>query len=85
VIGFAIDYYQARLWADLGGEAGADASVGRELDLADGRDSANNSEGRIEALEACLAALEHVDRNANLALVVQNWCEELAAGAVAKT
>ncbi len=30
------------------------------------------------ALDACLAALEHIDRNANLGLVVQRWCEELA-------
>jgi DNA polymerase-3 subunit delta' len=32
----------------------------------------------IHALDACLRSLEHVDRNANLGLVVQNWCEELA-------
>ncbi len=31
----------------------------------------------VQALDACLAALEHIDRNANLGLVIQNWCEEL--------
>ncbi len=31
----------------------------------------------IEALDASLAALEHVDRNANQALVIQAWCEGL--------
>ena len=37
----------------------------------------------VQALDACLAALEHIDRNANLGLVIQHWCEELA-GARAK-
>jgi DNA polymerase-3 subunit delta' len=32
----------------------------------------------VEASESCLAALENVDRNANLALVIQKWCEDLA-------
>jgi DNA polymerase-3 subunit delta' len=38
-----------------------------------------DSESAVQALDACLAALEHVDRNANMATVIQNWCEELAA------
>jgi hypothetical protein len=33
----------------------------------------------MNALDACLAALHYVDRNANLGMVIQNWCEELAA------
>jgi DNA polymerase-3 subunit delta' len=32
----------------------------------------------IQALDASLTALEHVDRNANIGLVVQAWCEALA-------
>lgn len=32
----------------------------------------------LQALEACLAALEQVDRNANLGLIIQHWCEELS-------
>ena len=31
----------------------------------------------IDALDACLVALEQIDRNANLGLVIQHWCEEL--------
>jgi DNA polymerase-3 subunit delta' len=31
----------------------------------------------IQALDACLSALEQVDRNANLGLVIQHWCEGL--------
>jgi hypothetical protein len=33
----------------------------------------------VQSIDACLAALEYVDRNANLATLTQNWCEELAA------
>src|SRR5207342_3634810 len=35
-------------------------------------------EADIQALESCLAALEQIDRNANLGLVIQHWCEELS-------
>ena len=38
----------------------------------------------IHALDACLSSLEYVDRNANLATVVQYWCEELAAAKIGK-
>ncbi len=31
----------------------------------------------LRALDACLTALEQIDRNANLGLVIQHWCEEL--------
>jgi DNA polymerase-3 subunit delta' len=34
-------------------------------------------EAIVRALEACLAALEQIDRNANLGLIIQHWCEEL--------
>jgi DNA polymerase-3 subunit delta' len=33
----------------------------------------------IAALGVCLSSLEHIDRNANLGIVIQHWCEELAA------
>jgi DNA polymerase-3 subunit delta' len=35
-----------------------------------------------QALDACLSALEQIDRNANLGLVIQNWCEGLAGGTI---
>jgi DNA polymerase III subunit delta' len=35
-------------------------------------------EADLQALESCLAALEQIDRNANLGLVIQHWCEELS-------
>jgi DNA polymerase III subunit delta' len=39
-------------------------------------DAANSS--AIAALDACLVAQEQVDRNANLGLVIQCWCENLS-------
>jgi hypothetical protein len=43
------------------------------------RRSGSELEQEVQILDACLSALEQVDRNANLGIVVQNWCEELAA------
>jgi DNA polymerase-3 subunit delta' len=36
------------------------------------------SELAVSALDACLTALEQVDRNANLTLIIQQWSDELA-------
>jgi DNA polymerase-3 subunit delta' len=36
------------------------------------------SDRPLRALDACLAAQEYVDRNANVALVIQHWSDELA-------
>lgn len=35
-------------------------------------------EADIQALDGCLLALEQIDRNANLGLVIQHWCEGLS-------
>jgi DNA polymerase-3 subunit delta' len=35
-------------------------------------------EADIQVLDACLLALEQIDRNANLGLVIQHWCEGLS-------
>src|SRR5215213_9654872 len=35
-------------------------------------------EANLQALDACLRGLEQIDRNANLGLVIQHWCEELS-------
>ena len=37
------------------------------------------ADASIRALDACLTALEQIDRNANLGLVIQSWCERLSA------
>jgi DNA polymerase-3 subunit delta' len=36
------------------------------------------AENALSALDASLAALEHIDRNANVGLVIQSWCESLS-------
>jgi DNA polymerase-3 subunit delta' len=41
--------------------------------------SSADLEPALQSMNACLAALEYIDRNANLGIVIQNWCEELAA------
>jgi DNA polymerase-3 subunit delta' len=71
VIGFAIEYHRSKLRSCLG--AGRDTVASDE-----------QSEGLIGALEASLSALEYIDRNANVGLVIQQWSEELSGGAVIK-
>jgi DNA polymerase III subunit delta' len=39
--------------------------------------SATQSETIAQALDACLDSLEHIDRNANMAILIQSWCEQL--------
>jgi DNA polymerase III subunit delta' len=53
VVGFAVEFYRARLRL-------------KQPPVAN-----------VRALDASLAALEQIDRNANLGLVIQNWCQEL--------
>jgi DNA polymerase III subunit delta' len=77
-------------------EAGKEASLRRErLRIVIGfaidqfraalcEDSDAQNEVAVESLDACLASLEHIDRNANLGMVIQHWCEELAAAKVGK-
>ncbi|HEX3598669.1 MAG TPA: DNA polymerase III subunit [Lacipirellulaceae bacterium] len=57
VVGFAIEFYRARL---------------RETP------QGNNLSPAVHALDACLTTLEYIDRNANVGLVLQHWCEQLS-------
>jgi hypothetical protein len=69
-------------------EAGKEASLRRErlrivigfvIEIYRSKLRANPlREADIQALDACLLALEQIDRNANLGLVIQHWCEELS-------
>jgi len=67
VIGFVIDYYRARM-RDSAGARQTNSSRASEL----------ASHPLLEPLEASLVALEQVDRNANLALVVSYWVVSLS-------
>ncbi|HEY3393639.1 MAG TPA: hypothetical protein VGK58_13085, partial [Lacipirellulaceae bacterium] len=73
VLGFAISYYRKRL-----GKAGANRQPGPSE-----RAPIEPTEAIVAALDACLAALEHIDRNANLGIVIQHWSETLGQPAAA--
>jgi DNA polymerase-3 subunit delta' len=70
-IGYVIDYYRARLLDEAGTLIEPQQTEHSRLPIVDPRPS-------LERLESCLAALEQVDRNANLALVVSYWLYSLA-------
>lgn len=44
--------------------------------------AASEARWATQALDACLSALEQIDRNANLGLVIQIWCEGLTGGII---
>ena len=73
VLGFAITYYRERL---------GEATVNRQ-DGPTKRASIEPTEAIVGALDACLAALGHIDRNANLGIVIQHWSETLGQPATA--
>ena len=73
VVGFAIDYLRDRLRIETGGVDCGQTNMHRPPNHA--------AHPSLEHLEACLAALEQVDRNANLALVVSYWLSSLARSA----
>jgi hypothetical protein len=68
VIGFVISYYRERL------------AVATDMNRneASGTGQYAMSETIIKALDACLAAQEQLERNANLGILIQNWSEALA-------
>jgi DNA polymerase III subunit delta' len=67
VLDFAISHYRQIL---------ASATNGHESGGLDRR-QVGAAEAVIGGLDACVAALEHLDRNANLAILIQNWSEAL--------
>jgi DNA polymerase III subunit delta' len=66
VISFAIAFYRHQLHSPAGA-----ASLGGSRDV-------ESIERGVQSLDACLSALEHVDRNANLAMVIQHWGDGLS-------
>jgi DNA polymerase III subunit delta' len=78
IISFAEDffrgYFRYRLKSQLTGDDLTHEGIRRA--------ATNNLYGTTYALvdgaESCLEALANVDRNANLGLVIQKWCEDLA-------
>jgi DNA polymerase-3 subunit delta' len=79
-LGFAVDHYRANLrqYLDKTERIG---TTSERSSPADASDDAGRLDAMVEGIDTCLKALEHVDRNANLGLVVQNWSEELTDAA----
>ena len=66
VIGFAAAYYRSQLPGATNGQPPG------------GPPEPERTEAAVEALDACLSALEYIDRNANLAMVIGQWSDELS-------
>jgi DNA polymerase-3 subunit delta' len=80
VVAFAEEFFRAQMRTEAGGNPGGDDLLQTSLAKA----AKNQTVFRpLDALEACLSVVENVDRNANLGLVIQRWCEELTGGRVA--
>lgn len=75
IVAFAEEFYRSLMRAEVGGSVVGDELLQTSL----GKAERNLSSGQaLESLDACLRAVEQVDRNANLGLVIQRWCEEIA-------
>ncbi len=68
ILGFAISYYRQRLAEATDTETKESSGAGQNSAI----------EAIIGALDACLAALEQLDRNANIGILIQHWSESLA-------
>jgi DNA polymerase III subunit delta' len=75
LVSFAEEFYRGLMRSGLGGNTSGDDLLRASIAKAESR---FNSDRAIDSLESCLAVLEQVDRNANLGLVIQRWCENLA-------
>ena len=75
IAAFAEEFYRGLMRAEVQG--GANGVELLQISLSNAQQ--NLVPGRAgDALDACLRAVEHVDRNANLGLVIQRWCEEIS-------
>jgi DNA polymerase-3 subunit delta' len=79
VIGFAQEFHRASMRSEAGGDIASDDLVRSSLSKAQQNLARHDP---IASLDASLRALEHIDRNANLGLVVQRWSEEIAGSRV---
>jgi DNA polymerase-3 subunit delta' len=89
LVGFAEKFYRGLMRTNIGGQVSDSADGlrmpdcgGDELLWACVRRVTTNRADSIHTvtnrLDDCHETLAHIDRNANLALVIQNWCERLA-------
>jgi DNA polymerase-3 subunit delta' len=76
VIGFAVEFYRQLLRAVSGLEPVGDAALSRGVEkaLSTWR---GDEEAAAACLDRCLAALGHIDRNANQATLIECWADDL--------
>jgi DNA polymerase-3 subunit delta' len=67
ILDFALGFYRKQLSEGV-----------RTSTINEGMSAEAQREAAVQALEATIDALEQVDRNANLALVIQHWSERVA-------
>jgi DNA polymerase-3 subunit delta' len=73
VIGLAIGFYRGQMRHAAGMPGGDDLAL-LEAAARSGRDDPETS---AKCIERCLEALEHVDRNANQATMIECWIDDL--------
>jgi DNA polymerase III subunit delta' len=78
VVSFVQQFLSGLLREGVGQSPHGDEAVRNAVSVARARGPFASSHEVIEAAESCLTALENVDRNGNLALIIQKWCEDLA-------
>ncbi len=79
IVAFVEEMHRALMRAEVQGEVGGDELL--RLTVSKAQKSLPPGQA-LAALDASLRALEHIDRNANLALAIQRWCEEITPGCV---
>ena len=77
VIGFVLAFYQALVRSQVGGSSVDEASLRQIVDLAHTTADSADLDLCLEKIDACLDALDQVDRNANQALVISHWLQAL--------
>jgi DNA polymerase-3 subunit delta' len=83
VVSFAEEFLRGLLRTRVGKELIGDESLCGPVREATANDIYVSRHAIMEAIESCMTALENVDRNANLGLVIQKWCEDLAGHSMA--
>jgi DNA polymerase III subunit delta' len=83
VVSFAQDLFRELTRMHVGSGPRGDEPLRSAVGLATTNGRFDSESESTEASEACLTALENVDRNANLALVIQKWCEDLSGSSLA--
>lgn len=82
ITGFAGDFYRQVMWSLSGIEPRGDAILCQAVRAAVGH-WAGDEETAAACLDRCLAAQNHISRNANQAMLVESWLDDVSRGGVA--